>query len=124
MSTDQILKDAAARSGGWHSLRVTLPKSTDKLITVIVDFADGNRPDKKMDIVFDRISGTVHGVKTFSSYNLGERLRMLMHMVHTGEAAGVLGQTIIGLAGLSCCVLVWTGTSLFIRRIRSGWKLS
>jgi uncharacterized iron-regulated membrane protein len=60
-----------------------------------------NRPDQKEKVVFDRASWTILQLKAFSSYNLGARLRLFVHMVHTGEAGGILGQTIIGLAVLA-----------------------
>jgi uncharacterized iron-regulated membrane protein len=117
VSIDQIFKDAQSRSSGWRSLRATLPQSGEKTITVAVDFADGSRPDQKAEVVYDRSSGAMLQLKAFSSYNLGTRLHLFVHMVHTGEAGGILGQTVIGLASLSCCVLVWTGFLLVIRRI-------
>jgi uncharacterized iron-regulated membrane protein len=50
---------------------------------------------------------------------LGKRLRLFIHTVHTDEAGGFAGQTMSGLASLACCVLVWTGLSLAIRRLRA-----
>jgi hypothetical protein len=40
---------------------------------------------------------------------------------HTGEAWGVAGQTVAGLSSLGGAVLVWTGVSLSLRRLRS-WQ--
>jgi uncharacterized iron-regulated membrane protein len=120
-SIDQIFGDAAGRVTGWHSLRATLPKPGDKPIVVTADLSNGNRPDRKTDLVFDRASGTLLQLKTFSSNNVGTRLRLFVHMVHTGEAGGILGQTVSGLASLGCCMLVWSGSMLVIRRARAAW---
>jgi hypothetical protein len=39
---------------------------------------------------------------------------------HTGEAWGIAGQTVAGAASLGGAVLVWTGTALSFRRLRSS----
>ena len=44
---------------------------------------------------------------------------MWLRWLHTGEALGVVGQTIAGLASLGAAVLVWTGLSLALRRARA-----
>jgi uncharacterized iron-regulated membrane protein len=121
VSIDQLFRDAQGRAGGWRSLRATLPQPTEKTMTITADSSDGNRPDKKTEVVYDRASGALLQLKTFSSNNLGVRLRSFVHMVHTGEAGGVFGQTIIGLASLGCCALVWTGFMLALRRARVAW---
>jgi uncharacterized iron-regulated membrane protein len=41
--------------------------------------------------------------------------------VHTGEAGGVIGQTLAGIASLAGVVLVWTGLALTWRRFRNRW---
>jgi hypothetical protein len=40
-------------------------------------------------------------------------------IAHTGEGAGVVGQTVAGLASLGDAFLVWTGISLALRRLRA-----
>ena len=53
----------------------------------------------------------------FASQSLGRRLRSWGRWVHTGEAGGLLGQTLAGLASAGAAVLVWTGCALAWRRL-------
>jgi uncharacterized iron-regulated membrane protein len=118
VNISQILASAEHQATGWRILKVPLPKPADRSVTVNVDFLDSYRPDQRAEIVFNRESGGVERLDTFSSYSLGKRLHLFVHTVHTGEAGGMLGETVSGLAGLACCALVWTGISLAFRRLR------
>jgi uncharacterized iron-regulated membrane protein len=53
----------------------------------------------------------------FHDLTLGRRIRNYMRFLHTGEALGIGGQTIAGIASAVGVVLVWTGLSLAIRRV-------
>ena len=56
--------------------------------------------------------------KPFTSLNLGRQVRSWLRWIHTGEAAGWIGQLIAGVASTGAVVLVWTGLSLAWRRFR------
>ena len=59
--------------------------------------------------------------ETFDSFNTGRRIRSWLRFIHTGEAGGIPGQTIAGIASAGAAVLVWTGLMLAWRRFRS-WR--
>jgi uncharacterized iron-regulated membrane protein len=59
--------------------------------------------------------------QTFSSENAGRQLRQWMRWGHTGEAGGLLGQTIGALACAAGTLLAITGFALAFRRI-AGWR--
>ena len=59
--------------------------------------------------------------EAFSSYNRGRRLRAWARFTHTGEAGGLLGQTIALIASAGAALLVFTGLSLGVRRFLA-WK--
>jgi hypothetical protein len=42
-----------------------------------------------------------------------------LRFAHTGEVAGIVGQTVAGLASAGGALLVWTGLALAWRRFRS-----
>jgi uncharacterized iron-regulated membrane protein len=117
LSIDQLFASARQQTIGEHSLTAIIPQPGDRKMTFLIDFDNGSRPDQKAQLVFDRTTGAVLQLETFSSYSLGKRLRLFVKYIHTGEAGGVLGQTLSGLASLGCCALVWTGIRLFLRRI-------
>ncbi len=54
----------------------------------------------------------------FETLPLARRLRFWVRTVHTGEAAGLIGQTLAGLASAAGAVLVYTGLALSWRRLR------
>jgi uncharacterized iron-regulated membrane protein len=67
-----------------------------------------------------RLSAVIRG-ESFSSYNLGRRLRAWERFAHTGEAGGIFGQSIAATASAGAAVLVWTGLALALRRC-NGWR--
>lgn len=56
----------------------------------------------------------------FETLPLARRLRLWVRTVHTGEAAGLAGQAIAGLASAAGAVLVYTGLALSWRRLRAA----
>jgi uncharacterized iron-regulated membrane protein len=56
----------------------------------------------------------------FETLPLARRLRLWVRTVHTGEAAGLAGQTVAGLASAAGAVLVYTGLALSWRRLRAA----
>jgi uncharacterized iron-regulated membrane protein len=49
-----------------------------------------------------------------------QRLRALVRFVHTGEKGGLAGQLAAAIATAAGGLLVWTGLSLALRRLRSA----
>src|SRR5262249_47109696 len=79
-------------------------------------------PDKARDFNWhnvNRKTGEVTRWEPFSSYTTGRKLRSFLRFAHTGEVAGVVGQTVAGLASFGGAFLVWTGISLALRRLRA-----
>jgi flavodoxin len=54
----------------------------------------------------------------YAAASTGRKLRVWVRGLHTGEALGIIGQTIAGLASLGGCFLVWTGVAMAWRRFR------
>ena len=92
----------------------------DAPLTFTIDQGNGGQPQKRSQLTLDRKTGEVVRWEPFSSYTTGRKLRSFLRFAHTGEVAGLAGQTIAGLASLGGVFLVWTGISLALRRI-SAW---
>ncbi|HXG66591.1 MAG TPA: PepSY-associated TM helix domain-containing protein [Blastocatellia bacterium] len=118
VSLDQLWGRAEQQVSGWQSISLRLPASPDELVFTI-DLGDGGQPHKRAQLTLDRRSGEVARWEPFSSYTRGRQLRSLLRFAHTGEAAGIIGQTIAGLASAGGAVLVWTGLALAWRRFRA-----
>lgn len=61
-------------------------------------------------------TGAVLRKEGFSDFNLGRQVRSWTRFLHTGEALGVVGKALAGLASAGALLLVWTGFALSWRR--------
>lgn len=118
---DRLLARAAEPSPEWRSITVPLPRSAAGPVTFTIDDGDGGQPHKRALLTLDRETGEVAAWEPFSSGSPGRRLRSFLRFAPTGEVAGLVGQTIAGLASLGAAFLVWTGSSLAWRRFGS-WR--
>jgi uncharacterized iron-regulated membrane protein len=102
---------------GWRSVTLRMAPSGRGPLTFTIDTGAGGRPDQRSQLTLDRRSGEVVRWEPFSTYNAGRRLRGWFRFIHTGEAGGIAGQTIAGLASTGAVVMVWTGLCLACRRL-------
>ena len=100
----------------WNSITLQLPNAAAAQLTFNIDRGNGGQPQKRAQLVLDRATGQVARWEPFSSYTRGRQLRSILRFAHTGEVAGVLGQTIAGLVSAGGAVLVITGLALAFRR--------
>jgi uncharacterized iron-regulated membrane protein len=100
----------------WQTILLQMPRSAKRPFALTVDSGNGGRPDLRSEFVIDR-SGSVARATNFASYSLGRRLRSWVRFSHTGEAGGLVGQTIAGLASAGGVLLAFTGLALAIRRV-------
>jgi uncharacterized iron-regulated membrane protein len=98
----------------WRSMQIRLPNGRGPL-SVFVDEGSG-RPDLRSQFSLNAQTGEIRW-EQFSSYNAGRRLRTWARFTHTGEAGGLLGQTVAALACASAVVLVATGLLLSLKRL-------
>ena len=117
---DQLWVRAEQQVPGWRSINLRLPGSNRAPFSFLIDRGDGGQPQKRATLTLAR-SGEVVRWEDFESNNLGRRLRLWGRFVHTGEAFGIPGQTIAGIASAGGVVLVWTGIALALRRFRA-WR--
>jgi uncharacterized iron-regulated membrane protein len=70
-------------------------------------------------LTLDPYTGNVLKKEGYSNQNLGRQVRSWTRFLHTGEALGVGGKFIAGLASAGALLLVWTGFALTWRRFFS-----
>ncbi len=107
---------AEQQSSDWRSITMQLPASATTQVTFNIDSGTGGQPQKRAQLVLDRATGDVVRWEPFSSYTRGRQLRSILRFAHTGEVAGIIGQTIAGLVSTGGAMLVFTGLALAIRR--------
>jgi len=116
---NQLFLRAERQTAGWQSISLRIPQSVEAPITFTIDHGNGGQPQKRAQLTLDRKSGEVINWEPFSSYTTGRKMRSFMRFAHTGEVAGLVGQTIAGVASLGACFLVYTGLALAFRRFRA-----
>jgi len=113
---DALVERAESRLPGWRSITLQIPGSATDPVTFTIDRGDGGQPQKRAQLVLDRATGDEVKWETFADNSRGRRARSILRFAHTGEVAGIVGQTIAGLVTAGSVVLVWTGIALAIRR--------
>jgi len=108
---------AEQQVGDWQSISLQLPAATAAQLTFNIDRGNGGQPQKRAQLVLDRATGEVARWEPFSANTRGRQLRSILRFAHTGEVAGIVGQTIAGLVSTGGAVLVITGLALAIRRL-------
>jgi hypothetical protein len=82
-----------------------------------IDRGTSGQPQKRGTLTVSTRTADVVKWEPFSALSTGRQWRSYLRFAHTGEVAGVAGQTIAGLASLGGAFLVYTGISLAIRRV-------
>jgi uncharacterized iron-regulated membrane protein len=121
VSYDKLWENATAQIGDWQSISMRIPAANDGRVAFTLDKSDGGQPQNRAQLTLDRQSGAVVAWEPFAAYSRGRQIRSLLRFAHTGEVAGVAGQTIAGIASAAGAFLVWTGLSLAWRRL-FGWR--
>ena len=84
--------------------------------------AGARRPDTRTQLTLDRRTGEVVKLEPYASQPAGRKIVGWLRFIHTGEAFGLPGQTVAGLASTGGVMLVWTGLSLALRRLAGWWR--
>jgi uncharacterized iron-regulated membrane protein len=108
---------AEGRVAGWQSITLRLPDSPEAPVSFTIARGQRGRADLRAQLTLDRATAETVRWEPYESQGLGRRLRTWSRWVHTGEAGGVIGQTLAGLASAGAALLVWTGIALACRRL-------
>jgi uncharacterized iron-regulated membrane protein len=114
---DALLAHAAAQ-GEWRTLTLNLPADPEApTVRIGIDQGNGGQPYLRHTLTLDTATGAVDSWAPFSSQTTGQKARSWIRFLHTGEALGIVGQTIAGLVSLTSVLMVWTGLALARRRL-------
>ena len=117
---NELWTRAESQVSGWQSIAMRLPDSPRAPVSFLIDTGDGGQPQKRSTFTVNR-DGSNEQLETFGGQNAGRRVRSWSRFTHTGEAFGLVGQTIAGIASAAGVMLVWTGISLSLRRF-AAWR--
>jgi uncharacterized iron-regulated membrane protein len=114
----QVAKDARPE---WQTMSVSLPQEPALERLVSIDEGNGGMPQLRHSMSINAYSAEMVLWSPFSSQSAGRQARSWVRFLHTGEALGLIGQTVAGLASLAGVLMVWTGFTLAIRRFLA-WR--
>lgn len=114
---DALFDIAASRLEHWRSISVQLPRPGDTTVQFTIDEGNGGQPQLRHNLTLDAATGEVVSWNPFTSQTPGRQARSWVRFLHTGEALGIVGQTVAGLVSLTSMLMVWTGLALAYRRL-------
>jgi uncharacterized iron-regulated membrane protein len=118
LTFDELFGRAATQAGEWRTITLNLPPPEGApIVRLGIDQGNGGQPQRRHNLTLDAYSGDVVAWQPFSSQSAGQRTRSWIRFLHTGEALGVLGQTIAGIVSATSVLMVWTGLALAYRRL-------
>ena len=120
-SLDGAWQRAEQQVDGWQTISLRLGGDPNAPLTFTIDRGSGGQPQLRGTLTVNRASREVMRWEPFQTQTLGRRLRSYARFAHTGEAFGIVGQTIAGIASAGAVVLVWTGVTLALRRF-AAWR--
>lgn len=113
-----VLATAGGWVEGWRELTVTLPRARDRDVRVDIRGGRPGQPQKTGTLVVDLATGTPRSWEPFAHETPAHRAQEFFRYAHTGEYWGLPGRLIAGMCSLAAVLMVWTGLSLALRRLR------
>jgi len=120
-SMESLLVIAEQQVPGWWSVTFAVPQPGDRAMDFSFDKSRGGHPEQVTHVLLKRNTGRVESFRPFSAQNSGRKLRVWARFLHTGEEFGLIGQTIATIACLGAVFLIYTGFSMFARRLARKW---
>ena len=111
-----IIERAEQYSQQWRTMTITLPEQGSAALAISIDEGNGGQPQKRHALTLNAYTGEEIAWLPFSQLSAGRQARSWVRFLHTGEALGILGQTIAGLVSFASILMVWTGFALAWRR--------
>jgi uncharacterized iron-regulated membrane protein/flavodoxin len=117
-SFDAFLARAEQQVPGWVMMMMRLPPRGDGPITLLIQEPTAPHIFARSQLQLNRSTAEVVKWEPYAAASAGRKARVWVRGLHTGEALGIVGQTVAGLASLGGCFLVWTGFAMAWRRFR------
>lgn len=124
LSYAALIAQAAVEAPDWNTASIVLPAVDAAYLQLTLDEGNGVQSARRIEFALGRVTGEILSAESGAGGTLGARLRGWFRFVHTGQIYGIVGQTIAGLASLASLILVYTGISLGLRRLRRLWRRS
>ena len=116
---DAAVAEVVRREPRWSDVTLQMPRAEGAPIALSVS-TGGTSPASRSQATVDATTGTVTQWRTPSGAPLAQRVRTWIRFGHTGEAWGVPGQFLAAISCLGGALLVWSGLSLAVRRLKAS----
>ncbi|MYA33920.1 MAG: PepSY domain-containing protein [Gemmatimonadales bacterium] len=118
-----VLAAAEAWVPEWRTLILHLPRPTEPEVRVEVRGGRAGQPHRTGFLTLDAATGGARAWESFADDTPARRAQQFLRYAHTGEYWGLPGQLLAGLFSLAAALMVWTGLSLAVRRLRRFVRL-
>lgn len=113
----ELVDTAKSYSEDWRTITLAIPDANAISTNLTLDEGNGGQPQKRHVLTLGVSNGEVVNWAPFNSQTAGAQARRWVRFLHTGEALGLVGQTIAGIASFAAILMVWTGLALALRRL-------
>lgn len=120
LSIDDQVSKLEQRFPQWQTISFDLSLTPTNLQLFNIDNGNGGEPQKRLSVALDTLTGEIVLQQGFEQLSPYRQVRSYIRFLHTGEAFGLIGQTLAGLASLLACLLVYTGIMLSWIRWRNS----
>jgi uncharacterized iron-regulated membrane protein len=117
LSAARLLDLARAEIPTYRSLAFRIPAPDAAAVEIRVDTGNGAQFDRQTSLIIARANGAIRARLGSAEATPGQRARVFLRFLHTGEVFGWVGQTLAGLASVASIFLVYTGLALAWRRL-------
>lgn len=117
-SFDAFFARAEQQVPGWVTIMMRLPARGDGPVNLLIQEPAAPHIFARSQLTLNQNSAETVKWEPYAAASTGRKLRVWVRGLHTGEALGIMGQTVAGLASLGGCFLVWTGVAMAWRRFR------
>jgi uncharacterized iron-regulated membrane protein len=114
-SLDSLIARATP-TASWQTIQLRLPQAGARMATASVTYGSTNRPDQRVQLTLDASTAAITQQQRYEDYDPARKARAWVRPIHTGEAWGVLGETVAALASAAAVFLGISGFSLAFRR--------
>jgi uncharacterized iron-regulated membrane protein len=112
LSLNELFAVAAKQKPGPYTIQLRLSDKPAPTTTFIFNRDNGDRPQFRDQLTLDSATGRIVRWEQFDEQTRGRRWRLWVRFLHTGEALGMVGQAIAGLASAGGALLAWSGLVL------------
>jgi uncharacterized iron-regulated membrane protein/flavodoxin len=115
-SFDAFFTRAEQQAPGWVMTMMRLPPRVDGPVTLLIQEPSAPHMFARSQLTLNRTNAEIVKWEPYAAASAGRKLRLWVRGLHTGEALGLAGQTVAGVASLGGCFLVWTGFAMAWQR--------